>query len=152
MGIICSTSTAKPTSLAKPIGVVPPMRPPIITPLATAITTATPSATVTAGPSATATPAATPKLSVAPSQTTGFCANGQWDNKLTVKNTGGGTLSWHISSTLPTGVTASPSSGSLEHNATKTVALSGNASPPVQQFQIKFTSNGGTQTVTILCQ
>jgi hypothetical protein len=83
---------------------------------------------------------------------TGFCANGQWDNKLTVKNTGGGTLSWHISSTLPTGVTASPGSGSLEHNTMKAVTLTGNASPPVQQFQGTFTSNGGAQTVTIICQ
>ncbi len=156
MGIICSTSNLTPTSPAKPIGIVPPMRPPIITPLATPIPTATPSpvltATAAAGPSATATPDAAPKLSVSPSQTTGFCANGQWDNKLTVKNMGGATLSWHISSTLPTGVTASPISGSLGHSATQTVMLSGNASPPVQQFQVKFSSNGGTQTVTIICQ
>ena len=148
MRILCSTSDATPTSPAKPIGVVPPMRPPIITPLATPI----PTATATAGPSATMTPAAVPTLSVSPTQTTGFCANGQWDNKLTVKNTGGGTLSWHISSTLPTGVTASPGSGSLEHNTMKAVTLTGNASPPVQQFQVTFTSNGGAQTVTIICQ
>ena len=148
MRVLCATSTVSPTSPAKPLGPLPTIQAPVITPLPTA--TATPASTPTPRPTATAAAAPTPTLSVSPTQTTGFCVNGQWDNKLTITNTGDGTLTWSISSTLPSGISASPASGALGAGASQSVSLSGNA--PVQQFQITFSSNGGSKTATIICQ
>jgi hypothetical protein len=109
-----------------------PAKPPTPTPLP---------ATPTQGP-----PPA--QLSVSPMQTTEFCINKDWRNKITVKNVGGQTLTWHVSG-LPTGVSATPSSGSLSPGASTDIALSGQTGAG---FTFTISSNGGTQNVTITCQ
>jgi len=92
-----------------------------------------------------------PKLSVTPTKADAFCANGGWP-KFTVKNIGGGTLNWNISSTLPPKLSASPSSGSLGAGASQDIVFSGTINPPPAGFTISFSSNGGTQVVPITCK
>ncbi len=116
-------------------------------PVPNQVPTPTPQPTVQPTPTPTQ-GAPAPKLSVTPTQTTESCVNGIWPNKLTVKNSGGGTLTWHISSSLPSGISAAPTSGSLGPSASQDVTLSGNGGP---SFTITFTSNGGSQNVAINC-
>jgi hypothetical protein len=111
-----------------------------------------PNATPTPQPRATATstPRLQPpaKLSVAPAQTTEFCLNQQWPNKITIKNSGGQTLTWSIGG-LPSGVAATPGSGSLSPGASVDVTLSGQTGP---SFTFTVSSNGGSQSVGITCK
>jgi hypothetical protein len=87
-----------------------------------------------------------PKLSVTASSSSAFCLNGQYPT-ITIKNTGGGTLTW--SGSGPSPVTLSPSSGSLAPGSSTVVNVSG--SHPGPTVTITITSNGGNATVTFNC-
>ena len=129
----------------------------------TPVTTTTPGAdattTVTGGsggaiPTATdigaptATPA--PQLSVSPLTASGNCVLGSWP-KLTVRNTGGGRLSWSATTSDKTFVKASPSSSTLDAGAQVTVTLSG-ALHLGNQLKVTFSSNGGSAMAIISCR
>jgi serine/threonine-protein kinase len=122
--------------------------------------TSTPAPTKTPKPGATATRTATaavtptntpvPSLSVAPSSASYTpCASGF--AVLMVTNNGGGMLNWSAAPVLPdgNGATLDFSSGSLGAGASKQVQVSG--APAASPFDVDFTSNGGTKTVTISC-
>jgi hypothetical protein len=118
-------------------------------PAPNATPTPAPQATVTATAKPTATQGPPPaKLSVTPTQTTEFCVNMTWPNKITIKNTGGQTLTWSIGG-LPSGVSAAPRNGSLSPGASVDVTLSGG---PASSFTFTVSSNGGSQNVAITCQ
>lgn len=114
-------------------------------------TTAPPTATpTTAPPTATPTSAPQPKLGVTPTQpSTVFCGNLTGVAPITITNTGAGTLNW--SATAPSGVTLTPSSGSLGAGASQNVTLSGSYSAS-SSFVVQVSSNGGKAEVTFNCQ
>jgi hypothetical protein len=117
---------------------------------ATATPTPTPSPTATPPPTATAAPAAA-KISVTPSTADAFCLNGQYP-PITVKNSGGGTLSWSAQAS-DQAVTVNPNQGSLAAGASKSLTISGShPAPPGSTLSINFTSNGGNATVTFTCK
>ncbi|MEU3406621.1 hypothetical protein ABZ766_22150 [Streptomyces sp. NPDC006670] len=97
-------------------------------------------------------PAAEPVLALRPTGVREFCANGEWPATLLVRNSGGGKLTWSLGQ-LPSGVTASPSGGSLAADASQVVTLGGRTEqqPPNGRFTIGFTGNGGTGQVTVTC-
>jgi hypothetical protein len=130
------------------------LKQPSTIPTATPVPTQ-PTATPTTAPPTTVPPTATtvpqnpPVLTVRPQKTTAFCSNNSYPNTITVANSGSGTLNW--SATAPSGVTLTPSSGSLAAGASQTVALSG-AYTATTSFVVHFTSNGGSADVTIECE
>jgi len=96
--------------------------------------------------------AALPTFLVNPTDTTEYCAAGQWPNAITVGNTGSSSLTW--SATAPQGVTLTPASGTLSAGSS--------SAPTIQQVQISgkssqstvslsFTSSSGNATVNITC-
>ncbi len=127
-------------------GLPQPSNPNQPTPTPPAQPTATP---VPQQPTATPVPQNPPVLTLRPSKTTAFCSQGGYPNDITVANTGGSTLTW--SATGPSGITITPSSGSLSASTSQTVKLSGIVAG-VASFTIHFTSNGGSADVTIECQ
>ncbi len=93
-----------------------------------------------------------PKLSVSPTTTTEKCSTGTWPNNITVKNVGGAssTLTWSVG-TLPSGVFATPNTGSLAtSDPPANIQLSGMTNASFT-FNITSTNNGGSQTVSITC-
>jgi hypothetical protein len=93
-------------------------------------------------------PPARAKLSVSPTQTVGYCVNGQYP-ALSVANVGTAPLQWSVSG--PQEVTITPNSGSLAPNQqAQTLTLTG-AYPGHATLVLSFSSNGGTQQVTITC-
>ncbi len=108
-------------------------------------TTATPGAE----PTATEAPAA-PHLNVSPLTASGNCLLGSWP-ELTVRNDGGGRLSWSATTSDKAFVKASPSSSTLDAGASVTVSLSG-ALHLGNQLKVTFSSNGGVATATITCR
>lgn len=128
-----ATSTALPESTATSAPVAPPPQP-----------------TKTPRPQASKTPQPPPAhLSVTPLQPKAFCANGQFPS-LTVKNTGGKTLTWSASGPSNPPLTVKPSHGSLAPGVKMTVAVSG-PYPTGPSVIIAFTSNGGNVSVTYTC-
>jgi hypothetical protein len=103
--------------------------------------------TPTPGPTATATPAPAPKLSVS-ADSSAFCLNGQYPT-ITVVNSGGGTLTWSAKPSY-SGMTVTPSSGTLSATEAQVVTVSGSAPPPTES--VSFTSNGGNATITFNCK
>jgi hypothetical protein len=95
-----------------------------------------------------------PVLAVDAPQTGANCAQGQYP-PITIKNAGGGTLTWRFAVAAFDAVTTSPTSGSLARGQTQTVTLVGTYTPPAdrpQEVGVEFDSNGGNQRVTIPCQ
>ncbi len=143
-GAPSSTATSAPTKVptAKPVathsGSVPTSTNPQPGPTP-------PPAKPTAPPQSSPPPA--PRLSVSPQQASGNCLLGKYPN-LTVKNAGGGQLSWgaHTSDGL---VHVAPSSGTLSAGRSQSVSLSG--LHVGTRLTITFSGNGGSATVTITC-
>lgn len=97
-------------------------------------------------------PAPDPKIAVTPNPVSAYCANGQWPNKLTVKNDGGGNLSWTVAQPTDTpNLLISPMNGLVAAGATQTVTLSGQVAN-MTSFVLPFAGNGGTADVTVQCQ
>lgn len=95
-----------------------------------------------------------PVLAVDAAQTGADCAHGQYP-PITIKNAGGGTLTWHFAVAAFDAVTTTPTSGSLAPGQAQTVTLVGVYAPPAdrpQEVGVEFDSNGGNQRVTIPCQ
>lgn len=132
-----SQMTATATALPEPTATSVPVAPP-------------PQSTKTPRPQPSITPQPSPAhLSVTPQPTTAFCANGQFPS-LSVKNTGGKTLTWSASGPDNPPITVKPSNGSLAPGAKKTVAVSG-PYPTGPSVIIAFASNGGNVSVTYTC-
>jgi serine/threonine-protein kinase len=114
------------------------------TPTSTPAPTKTPKLGATATHTATATPTNTPvpSLLVTPSTGNGYvCGTGSVSDTLTVKNNGGGTLTWSASASDP-GVTLDSVSGNLGAGMTAIVSVGGTVSPSPVDFTVTFTSNG----------
>jgi len=144
-GLLPGSGTPTARTTATPTQLIPATETP--TEMPTPTTTST--ATMMPEPSNTPTPTNTPvppKLSVTPLSGL-FPCSGSVSTMLTVKNTGGGTLNWLAATPPP--VTASPSAGSLSPNGTTVVTVSG--TPATTNFDVTFTSNGGSQSVPFTC-
>src|SRR5262249_32075834 len=115
---------------------------PTTTPQATDASLIQPTATTApVAPQPTKTPQPQPPhLSVAPLQATAFCLNGSYP-LLTVKNTGGKTLSWSASGPSNPPITLTPANGSLAPGASQAVTVTGQHPGPT--VTIAFTGNGG---------
>ncbi len=158
---LCSKIDAEPTEPPK-LSLVP-FALPTPTQVPSPVATAAPSPTALASPTpashlsptpqkhptATPQPQSPPKLNVGPNPVIEYCGNGQWPNTLTVRNKGGGTLTWQASAPNAPGVQLSSTSSSLKAGASKVITLSGQWG---QSFIISFTSNGGQASVTVTCQ
>jgi len=125
--------------LKQPVPNQPPMSTPTPQPTPQSTPQSTPQPTQAPNP---------PKLSVTASSSSAFCLNNTYPT-ITVKNTGGGTLTWSGSGPSSPPVTLSPSSGSLAAGGSTVVHVSG--SHPGPTVTITFTSNGGNATVTFTC-
>jgi hypothetical protein len=150
-GGLAQPLTAPPSSTPTPTP--PPTQPTATaTPPGASEPTATPTSVPTPPaptPTATSVPQHPPKLSVTPTSLREYCSYNSYPNTITVMNSGSGTLNW--SATAPSGVTLTPSSGSLAAGASQTVTLSGSFTS-ANTFDVHFTSNGGSATVVISCQ
>jgi hypothetical protein len=114
--------------------------------------TITPTPTPTAGsrPTPTRTPAPAPQLSVSPTGTT-YINCGSLPipyPSVTVRNSGGGTLTWQASATNAQ-VTLSPASGSLGAGQSQTMTVSQTSGGAGTDIHV--TSNGGSATVSYMC-
>lgn len=95
-----------------------------------------------------------PVLAIDAPRTSGDCTHGQYP-PITIKNIGGGTVSWHFALAGFDAVTTTPASGTLSHGQTQLVMLVGAYSPSAdrpQEVAVEFDSNGGNQRVTISCR
>jgi hypothetical protein len=101
-------------------------------------------------PTRTATPAAPPQLSVSPPGTTNVSCGSLplTYPSVTVKNTGGQTLTWHVTATNAH-VTVSPSSGSISAGQTQTLSVSQTSGGAGTDLNV--TSNGGNATISFVC-
>ncbi|WP_327280254.1 MULTISPECIES: hypothetical protein [unclassified Streptomyces] len=91
-------------------------------------------------------------LTLRPTSVREYCANGEWPHALTIRNSGGGTLSWTVGK-LPAGVTVSQDGGSLAAGASQVITLGGRAEqlPPNGRFTVGFSGNGGSGQVAVDC-
>ncbi len=95
-----------------------------------------------------------PALAVNAPQTSADCAHGQYP-PMTIKNTGGGTLTWHFGAAAFDAVTISPTSGTLAAGQSQVAMIVGAYSPPPdrpQEVGVEIDSNGGSQRVIYPCQ
>ena len=106
-----------------------------------------PTPTATSTPTATVTQAPPPQLNVSPAGTTDINCSAppvQYP-KVTVKNSGGRTLTWQVTSTNAH-VTVNPASESLGSGQSQTLTASGSGGT-----DLNFTSNGGSAKITFEC-
>ncbi len=124
----------------------------------TAATSSPTGTTPTSTPPASASPTATttpPKLSVNPTSLTFTlqivnCLLNNKPKPLTVKNTGGGELSWQASIQDLTYLSLDRSSGTLGPGESETISVTASCNISVgKTVTITFTSNGGSQVVTV---
>jgi hypothetical protein len=149
-GGLAQPLTAPPPSTPTPTPAQPTAQPTATpTPAGVGVPTPTPTSVLVPHPTPTSVPQNPPKISVTPTATSEYCANDSYPNSITVMNAGSGTLTW--SATAPSGVTLTPSSGSLAAGASQTVTLTGSFTS-ANSFVVHFTSNGGPASVTITCQ
>jgi hypothetical protein len=109
-----------------------------------------PAPTPTSSPTASATPAAPPQLSVSPAGTTDVnCSTLPISYpRVTVKNTGGRTLTWQVTATNAH-VMVSPASGSLTAGQSQTLTVS--QASGSGGTDLNFASNGGSAKITFEC-
>jgi hypothetical protein len=110
--------------------------------------TVTPLPTTIATPLSTPTPL-TPHLSIKSIETNAFCLNGQYPS-ITVKNIGGGTLTWSATTGDANNVALRPAIGSLGPGAVQSIHISG--SHPGATLTVFFTSNGGAKSIVFICR
>jgi hypothetical protein len=119
-------------------------------PTPTSTPTPTPTVSSNPTPTATRTPAPAPQLSVSPTGTI-YVTCGSLPLSyptVTVRNSGGGTLTWQASATNAQ-VTLSPASGSLGAGQSQTMTVSQTSGSAGTDIHVS--SNGGGATVSFIC-